>query len=90
MLFRSEPEIKIAFYKKNNSLIFDFIDNGEGIPEDIIHRIYEPYVTSKIKGTGLGLAIVYKIIEEHGGDILIINNKPRGVKVTFSLPFNEE
>ena len=85
-----EPEIKIAFYKKNNLLIFDFIDNGDGIPEDIIHRIYEPYVSSKIKGTGLGLAIVYKIIEEHDGDITIINNKQRGVKVTFSLPYNEE
>jgi len=85
-----EPEIKIAFYKKNNLLIFDFIDNGDGIPEDIIHRIYEPYVTSKIKGTGLGLAIVYKIIEEHGGDITIINNKPRGVKVNFRIPYNEE
>jgi nitrogen fixation/metabolism regulation signal transduction histidine kinase len=85
-----EPEIKIAFHRKNNLLIFDFIDNGVGIPEDIIHRIYEPYVTSKIKGTGLGLAIVYKIIEEHDGDITIINNKPRGVKVTFSLPYNEE
>ena len=52
-------------------------DNGIGIPDTIIGRIFEPYVTSKKTGTGLGLAIVHKIIEEHNGSIKIerIDNK---------------
>ncbi len=49
-------------------------DSGTGIPEDLIDKIFEPYVTSKPKGTGLGLAIVQKIIEEHGGIVWLENN----------------
>jgi nitrogen fixation/metabolism regulation signal transduction histidine kinase len=50
-------------------------DAGAGIPEDLIDRVFEPYVTSKPKGTGLGLAIVQKIIEEHGGIVWLENNE---------------
>ena len=49
-------------------------DSGPGLSEDIISTIFEPYVTTKKKGTGLGLAIVKKIIEEHGGLVLLENN----------------
>jgi PAS domain S-box-containing protein len=61
-------------------------DNGLGIREDLLGRIFEPYVTSKPKGTGLGLAIVKKIIEEHGGTVSIANVKPLGARVVISLP----
>jgi len=49
-------------------------DSGPGLSADIISTIFEPYVTTKKKGTGLGLAIVKKIIEEHGGLVLLENN----------------
>ncbi len=61
-------------------------DNGSGIREDLLGRIFEPYVTSKPKGTGLGLAIVKKIIEEHGGLVTIANVKPHGARVLIALP----
>ncbi len=48
-------------------------DNGPGFPEELIDRIFEPYVTTKARGTGLGLAIVKRIIEEHGGSIELSN-----------------
>ncbi|MEE8320349.1 MAG: ATP-binding protein, partial [Gammaproteobacteria bacterium] len=51
-------------------------DTGPGLDEDIIDRIFEPYVTTKIKGTGLGLAIVKKILDEHDGRVWLENNKP--------------
>ncbi|MEI7997124.1 MAG: ATP-binding protein, partial [Methylococcaceae bacterium] len=62
-------DISLHRVQKNNT---DFIeiglyDDGPGIKDDQIERIFEPYVTTKVKGTGLGLAIVKKIIEEHGG-----------------------
>ena len=49
-------------------------------------RAFEPYVTTKPKGTGLGLVIVKKIVEDHGGDVTIVNVAPRGARVTIILP----
>ncbi|HYY62814.1 MAG TPA: ATP-binding protein, partial [Burkholderiales bacterium] len=61
-------------------------DNGGGFPEELIARIFEPYVTTKPRGTGLGLAIVKKIIDEHHGSVAIENREPRGASVTVLLP----
>jgi two-component system, NtrC family, nitrogen regulation sensor histidine kinase NtrY len=47
------------------------VDNGRGLPVENRDRLFEPYVTTRTKGTGLGLAIVKKIIEEHGGTIIL-------------------
>jgi PAS domain S-box-containing protein len=58
-------------------------DNGEGIPENLIGKIYEPYYTTRKFGTGLGLVIVYKIIKELGGDIKVRSKE--GVGSTFSI-----
>jgi two-component system nitrogen regulation sensor histidine kinase GlnL len=48
-------------------LEFSVIDNGPGIPEDLLPYIFDPFVTTKTNGTGLGLALVAKIIGDHGG-----------------------
>jgi len=60
-------------------------DNGPGIEEQLLERLFEPYVTSKTKGTGLGLAIVKKIVEEHGG-IIWAENADQGARITLRLP----
>ena len=52
-------------------------DNGRGLPAEGRERLTEPYVTTRTKGTGLGLAIVKKIMEDHGGD-LILDDRPGG------------
>ncbi len=46
-----------------------FSDNGSGFSDEVLKRLFEPYVTTKTRGTGLGLAIVKKIVEEHNGQI---------------------
>lgn len=51
----------------------DFIDNGIGLPKENRNRLVEPYMTTREKGTGLGLAIVVKIMEEHGGRLLLLD-----------------
>jgi nitrogen fixation/metabolism regulation signal transduction histidine kinase len=61
-------------------------DNGGGFPEELIARIFEPYVTTKPRGTGLGLAIVKKIVDEHHGTVAIENREPRGASVSVLLP----
>jgi nitrogen fixation/metabolism regulation signal transduction histidine kinase len=65
---------------------FSVEDNGTGVREDVIGRIFEPYVTTKPKGTGLGMAIAKKIIEEHQGSVTVANVKPHGARVEILLP----
>jgi len=81
-----KPLIYISVIKRMKTLIFKISDNGPGVPSELINRVFEPYVTSKTKGTGLGLAIVYRIIDEHNGDIKILNDKKGGTLVTFKIP----
>src|SRR5690606_9769371 len=66
----------------------EVVDNGPGFDEEILGRVFEPYVTNKTKGTGLGLAIVRKLVEEHGGRLDASNDAPRGARVTILLPVN--
>lgn len=64
-------------------------DNGEGIPMELIDKIFTPFFTTKISGTGLGLSMVQKIIASHKGKILIKNNENHiGVTVEIALPIN--
>lgn len=62
-------------------------DNGAGVKEGMLHKICEPYTSTKTGGMGLGLSIVRRIIDEHGGTIEIVNNNEvnGGVSVTFTL-----
>jgi nitrogen fixation/metabolism regulation signal transduction histidine kinase len=61
-------------------------DNGGGFPEELMARIFDPYVTTKARGTGLGLAIVKKIVDEHQGTIAIENRPRSGASVSVLLP----
>ncbi len=54
---------------------FSFVDNGSGFSDEVLERLFEPYVTTKTRGTGLGLAIVKKIVEEHNGQIRAQNTE---------------
>lgn len=64
------PEIRIALRQDEAEAEISIADNGTGLPPDRA-RLFEPYVTTREKGTGLGLPIVKKIIEEHGGSLLL-------------------
>jgi two-component system, NtrC family, nitrogen regulation sensor histidine kinase NtrY len=60
-------------------------DNGKGIPQDQIARVFIPFFTTKPQGTGLGLALVHRIITQHGGTITVSSN-PVGTGFTITLP----
>lgn len=66
----------------------DFIDDGEGIAEGDLNKIWQPFYTSKPegKGTGLGLPICSRIIEEHGGEISLKSKLGKGTTVRVALP----
>jgi len=63
-------EVAISLTQDNNTALIQIADSGIGLPEDR-GRLFEPYVTTRDKGTGLGLPIVKKIIEEHGGSLIL-------------------
>ena len=80
------PEIILSTANEGGTLKLCVQDNGNGFPEHLLARAFEPYVTTKSKGTGLGLAIVKKIVEEHGGSIAIENLAEGGTRVSVVLP----
>jgi nitrogen fixation/metabolism regulation signal transduction histidine kinase len=82
----TDPRIFIATAVADGALEFSVTDNGSGFAEHLMKRVFEPYVTTKLRGTGLGLAIVKKIVEEHGGAVSIANVAPHGARVTVALP----
>lgn len=83
--------IKLMANKENENVILKITDNGEGVPESDIKRIFEPLYrvekdrARKTGGTGLGLAIVKTCIEACSGKVSAINLKPKGFEITFLL-----
>ncbi|PJC51216.1 MAG: two-component sensor histidine kinase [Nitrosopumilales archaeon CG_4_9_14_0_2_um_filter_34_16] len=75
--------IHIKVKQENNKTIIDFEDSGEGIPQDIMDKIFEPLFTTKSTGTGLGLPTCQKIILQHNGRISVKNNP---TTFTIELP----
>jgi two-component system nitrogen regulation sensor histidine kinase NtrY len=76
----------------DGTLAVEVVDNGRGLPAELRDRLTEPYITTRSKGTGLGLAIVKKIMEEHGGQ-LVLEDGPepaagaaRGARIRLLFP----
>jgi two-component system nitrogen regulation sensor histidine kinase NtrY len=83
--------IHIAVEPKESGFAFRVTDNGIGLPPEHRHRLTEPYVTTRVKGTGLGLAIVRKIMEDHGGEIILADaENGEGAEVSLTLPFAQK
>ena len=79
--------LKARLIADNDQVAFEIEDNGVGLPAKDRDRLTEPYVTTREKGTGLGLAIVKRIMEEHGGMLLMQDaSEPPGAKVILRFP----
>ena len=67
-------------------IIIEIEDNGEGISEENLERVFQPFVTTRPKGTGLGLPIVLKIVHQHGGEIEVTSRVGKGTNFHIILP----
>ena len=92
MMQSSAGRIAVTTYNRSGSAIIRIQDTGTGISQEHLHRIYDPFFTTKTapregehKGTGLGLAVSYGIMQEHGGKIQVESSI--GIGTTFELEF---
>ncbi|MCJ7856601.1 sensor histidine kinase KdpD [Lachnospiraceae bacterium NSJ-143] len=91
----SGSTIAISSYEKNNWVVVDIADNGNGIDDESKKRIFEMFYTANKgiadsrRSLGLGLALCKSIITAHNGEIFVFDNKPKGTVFRFTLPKEE-
>ena len=83
-----EPTVIVSTKKMNGNIEISVSDNGNGIPEQIKEKIFQPFFTTKPtgSGTGLGLSLSYDIVKAHGGEIKVKSNEGEWTEVIIKLP----
>ena len=82
------PCISVQTKKLNDKVEIKISDNGNGIPQEILDKIFQPFFTTKPtgEGTGLGLSLSYDIVKAHGGEIKVETKDGEGTKFIIQLP----
>ena len=75
---------------RDNKFIITIADNGCGMSEESLSKIFEPYYTTKANGTGLGMTMVYKIIKEFSGEIIVDSKEGQGTAFTITFPIPQK
>jgi two-component system sensor histidine kinase CpxA len=92
----SKKCIKVCVVEKNESVIWTILDDGDGMEEEQLKRIFEPFYRSSTArdrhsgGVGLGLAIAFRAIIQHQGQLVAKNSQQGGLEVTITLPLELE
>jgi signal transduction histidine kinase len=82
-----DGQINIDLREVLGGLEIRLSDNGRGIPESIRGKLFEPFISyGKENGTGLGLTVVQKIIQDHGGDVIVEKTSEEGTVFRITLP----
>jgi signal transduction histidine kinase/ligand-binding sensor domain-containing protein len=82
-----EPEVSVTTKVNGNRVIITVKDNGNGIPSNILNKIFQPFFTTKPtgQGTGLGLSLSYDIVKAHGGEIKVNTKENEGTEFVIEL-----
>ncbi len=85
-----EPTVSVSTKKINNKVELKVIDNGNGIPQKVLDKIFQPFFTTKPtgQGTGLGLSLSYDIVKAHNGEIKVETKEGEGSEFIILLPLN--
>jgi signal transduction histidine kinase len=83
-----EPTVSVSTKKINGKVEIKVADNGNGIPQKVLDKIFQPFFTTKPtgQGTGLGLSLSYDIVKAHGGEIKVETNEGEGSQFIISIP----
>ena len=79
------PKILLWLKTPHGKVTIQMVDNGKGIPEDVVDQIFVPFFTTKKNGSGIGLSLSQQIIRMHGGSIHLQSGVGEGTVVTFSI-----
>ena len=85
-----EPTVEVNTKKDGNKVLITVKDNGNGIPQKVLDKIFQPFFTTKPtgQGTGLGLSLSYDIVKVHGGEITVDTKEGTGTTFQIQLPNN--
>jgi PAS domain S-box-containing protein len=83
---RPTARVEVTCHGRDDTIVFEVVDNGVGMTPDERERMFLPFFTTKPTGTGLGLAIVKKIVDLHAGEIHVTSEPGRGTRVTITMP----
>ena len=83
-----EPTVSVSTKKVNDKVEITVKDNGNGIPQKVLDKIFQPFFTTKPtgQGTGLGLSLSYDIVKAHGGEIKVETKEGEGTEFIIQLP----
>ena len=83
-----EPTVSITTKKVDDKVFISVTDNGNGIPEKVLNKIFQPFFTTKPtgQGTGLGLSLSYDIVKAHGGELKVETKEGEGTTFIIQLP----
>ena len=85
-----QGEFSIECASADNKYYIVVSDNGCGMKEETVAKIFEPYFTTKANGTGLGMTMVYKIVKEFSGDIQVQSQEGKGTVFTMVFPLQKD
>ena len=86
---RKDPRITVSTYIDSDMVKLSVADNGCGMNEEQMSKIFEPYYTTKSSGTGLGLTVLFKIMKQHGGDVTVHSVRGEGSEFILQIPVPE-
>jgi len=83
-----EPTVSVSTKKLNGKVEISVKDNGNGIPQKVLDKIFQPFFTTKPtgQGTGLGLSLSYDIVKAHGGELKVGTKEGEGSEFIIILP----
>ena len=82
------PTVWVSTKKVGDKVLISVKDNGNGIPQKVLDKIFQPFFTTKPtgQGTGLGLSLSYDIVKAHGGELRVETKEGEGSKFIIHLP----
>ena len=83
-----EPTVSISTKKLADEVLISVQDNGNGIPQKVLDKVFQPFFTTKPtgQGTGLGLSLSYDIVKAHGGELMVETKEGEGSEFSIKLP----
>ena len=86
----SDSTIELNIEPSESGIVIRVIDQGCGIPDDVLEKLFDPFFSTKATGTGLGLAIAHRTVEAHGGHLSAMNRPEGGAEFRVWLPRHDE